>query len=55
MFSALFGRVHEKFAQYGDDTLSLALVGVGVGTIVIAIFNHNVLFKAGLLAYEILP
>ena len=45
----------ESFATLPSATLSLILIGAGVVYILIGIFSHNLLVKAGAAAYAVLP
>jgi len=45
----------KRFGEWPSESLSAALVGVAILTIVIAVFIHNPWLKAGVLAYEVLP
>lgn len=46
----------EKYiAEYGDFTESIILIIIALFAIAVALFNHNIWFKAILIAYFALP
>ena len=47
--------IRDKFAKWPSESLSAALIGVGVLLIVLALTIKNPWIKAGILTYEVLP
>jgi hypothetical protein len=54
MISIIAG-LHNKMGEWPSEALSAALIGVAILLILIAVFSDSPLFKAGILAWVVLP
>jgi hypothetical protein len=54
-FADIFSRLEKSFLDVPLTVTSLLLIAIALGLIGIAIFNHNIYFRAFAIAYILLP